>query len=93
MRIAYLCPTGSLDVERGRSLLAQIESKLSENAIKFYLDFAEVSSIDESGLDYLLQGVKRITKTQRRLLLFTLNASVRSIFETKGLDLIFEIYP
>jgi anti-anti-sigma factor len=92
MSIAYLHPTGILNAVVGSSLLAQIDSELSRNITVFHLDCSEIDSIDEQGLEYLLQALKLISDAQGRLLIFSVNELVRSVFVSRGLDLVLELF-
>jgi anti-anti-sigma factor len=93
MSIVYLHPTGILDAAVGMSLLSRIESELSQDVTAFHLDCSEIDYIDELGLNCLLQALELISETQGRLLIFSINESVRSTFASRGLDVIFDIYP
>jgi anti-anti-sigma regulatory factor len=92
MSIANLRPAGILDAEVGRSLLARIESDLSRDFTIFHLDCSEITSIDEQGLEFLLQALRLINDTQGRLLIFSVNQDVRAFFVDRGLDLVIELY-
>jgi anti-anti-sigma regulatory factor len=85
-------PTGIIDAEVGLSLLTKIQADLNMNLTAFHLDCSEVTSINEQGLDYLLQALRLINNTQGRLLIFSINESVRSFFVARGLDLVIELY-
>ena len=91
MSIHYLNPVGIIDAEFGSSLLFQIQSELNLNTSKFYIDCSDVQSVTEEGLTFLIQALKVISESQGYLSLISVNESVRSIFASKGLDLIFDL--
>jgi anti-anti-sigma factor len=92
MSLVYLNPTGILDAEVGNFLLKQIQSELNLGNTTFHLDCSDVSSITEQGLEYLLQALKLISETQGRLLIFSINESVRAFLTSKGLDLVLDLF-
>ena len=91
MSIHYLNPVGIIDAEVGSSLLSQIQSKLNSSTSKFYIDCSEVQSVTDEGLTFLIQALKVISENQGYLSLILVNESVRSIFASEGLDLIFDL--
>jgi anti-anti-sigma factor len=93
MSIVYLHPTGIIDAEVGNFLLSQIQSELNLGNTTFHLDCFDVSSIDEQGLERLLQAFRLIVETQGRLILFSTNESVRAFLTSKGLDLVLDFFP
>jgi anti-anti-sigma factor len=93
MSVVYLHPTGIIDADVGNFLLNQIQSELNLGNTTFHLDCFEVSSIDEQGLERLLQAFKLIVETQGRLILFSTNESVRAFLAAHGLDIVLDIYP
>jgi anti-anti-sigma regulatory factor len=92
MTVSYLHPVGIMDAGVGSSLLAQIQSGLDPSVKVFHLDCSSISSINEQGLEYLLQARKIISNAQARLLIFSVNASVLSFLIAKRVDRILELH-
>ncbi len=73
-----------------------ISTWLDENAkssIKILVNLADVSFIDSSALAVLIKGLKRSRQQQGDLVLCSMQAPVRVIFELTRLDKAFNIYP
>ncbi len=93
MSVFLLKPAGVLDATGGQSLLAQILSNLNIGKRTFYIEFDAVESIDDQGLEILLQGLKVIAETGGKSFLHSLSDEVRSLFVEKGLHLVLNILP
>jgi anti-anti-sigma factor len=93
MSVCLLEPTGVLDAAGGQSLLAQIQSKLNLGKRTFYIEFEAVESIDDQGMELLLQGLKTIADTGGKSFLHSLTDGVRSLFVARGLDMVLNILP
>jgi anti-anti-sigma regulatory factor len=75
------------------SLLNKIQSDLKVGKRTFYIDFTAVDSLDEQGIEPLLQGLKIITDTGGQGYLLSLNDEVRSLFVSRDLHLILNVLP
>jgi anti-anti-sigma factor len=93
MSVCLLEPTGVLDVACGESLLNQIQSKLNIGKCTFYIDFPAAESLDDQGMELLLQGLKTIADTGGKSFLHSLTDEVRSLFVARGLDMVLSILP
>jgi anti-anti-sigma regulatory factor len=93
MSVCLLEPVGVIDETGDRSLLSQIQSDLKLGRRNFYIDFTAVESVEDRGLESLLQGLKSIADAGGNSFLLALNEDVRSLFVSKGLDLVLNILP
>jgi anti-anti-sigma regulatory factor len=93
MSVYLLEPIGVIDETGDRSLLGQIQSGLNLGKRNFYIDFTAVESVEDRGLESLLQGLKSIADAGGNSFLLALNEDVRSLFVSKGLDLVLNILP
>ncbi len=84
---------GVLDATGGQSWLAQILSNLNLGKRTFYVEFDAVESVDDQGLELLLQGLKAIADTGGKSFLHSLSDEVRSLFVSRGLDMVLNILP
>ena len=93
MGVCLLKPAGVLDAAGSQSLLAQILSNLNIGKRTFYIEFDAVESVDDRGLELLLQGLKVIADAGGKSFLHSLNDEVRSLFVIRGLDMVLNILP
>lgn len=93
MSFSLLEPIGVIDATSDRLLLSQIQSDLKLGKRNFYIDFTAVESIEDGGLESLLQGLKSIADAGGKSFLLALNEDVKSLFVSKGLDLVLNILP
>jgi anti-anti-sigma factor len=93
MSVCQLKPAGIIDAAGGQSLLDRIQSEVGTGNRTVLIDFAGVESVDDQGLELLLQGLKAIAETGGKSHLYDLNDEVRSLFVARGLDLVLNILP
>jgi anti-anti-sigma factor len=93
MGVCQLKPASVLDAAAGQSLLAQILSNLNTGKRTFNINFEVVESIDDQGMELLLQGLKVIADTGGQSFLYSLKDEVRSLFSARGLDMVLNILP
>jgi anti-anti-sigma factor len=93
MSVSLLEPTGVIDAVGGHSLLGQIKSEIEVGKRVFHIGFEAIESIDDRGIELLLQGLKTIADTGGNSFLHSLNDGVRSLFVARGLDMVLNILP
>jgi anti-sigma B factor antagonist len=72
-----------------KALLGEIKEK---KVPKVYLNMKNVRYIDSSGIASLVEGLKASRDAGTRLILFSLNNSVREVMQLSRLQKIFEIF-
>jgi anti-sigma B factor antagonist len=90
-RAIVLQPQGRLDLEGGVALQQQIAAIASQRYSCWVLDLANIEFINSSGLVALISGLNVARKSNCRLVIGNIQASVRLIFEITQLDQVFEI--
>ncbi|NJM74674.1 MAG: STAS domain-containing protein [Acaryochloridaceae cyanobacterium RU_4_10] len=58
-----------------------------------FIDFTAVELVDGQGIELLLQGLKAIADAGGKSFLHSLNDEVRSLFVSRGLDMVLNILP
>ena len=82
---------GDLDFHSSPDLRKELTKLVEKQAAKIMLDFKKVSYIDSSGLATFVELFQRVKRYSGKLVLFNMNASVRSVFEISKLDTIFKL--
>ena len=87
-----LQPQGRLDAQGGSLLRTQLEAIAPDQHHTWIVDLSNVDFVDSSGLVSLVHGTKRAQQHGCRLVICSLCASVRLLFEITRLDQVFEIF-
>lgn len=87
-----LQPQGRLDAQGGSLLRTQLEAIAPDQHHTWIVDLSNVDFVDSSGLVCLVHGTKRAQQHGCRLVICSLCASVRLLFEITRLDQVFEIF-
>lgn len=82
---------GDLDFHSSPDLRRELTKLVEHQAPKVLIDFQKVSYIDSSGLATFVELFQRMKRYGGKLVLFSMNASVRSVFEISKLDTIFKL--
>ena len=82
---------GDLDFHSSPNLRQELTKLVERQAAKVVIDFKNVSYIDSSGLATFVELFQRMKRYGGKLVLYNMNASVRSVFEISKLDTIFQL--
>jgi anti-anti-sigma factor len=93
MSVCQLKPFGIIDVTGSQSMLDRIQAEVGTGNRTVLIDFAGVESVDDQGLELLLQGLKVIADAGGKSFLHSLTDEVRSLFVARGLDMVLNILP
>jgi anti-anti-sigma factor len=93
MSVCQLKPFGIIDAAGSQFMLDRIQSEVGTGNRTVLIDFAGVESVDDQGLELLLQGLKAIADAGGQSCLYALNKDVRSLFVARGLDMVLNILP
>jgi anti-sigma B factor antagonist len=89
--VSVLIPTEDIDMSRSPVLRAAIKAQLKPGCDRLVIDLSEVQYMDSSGLATLVEAM-RIAKNQSiALILSSMTAKVRAIFDIARLDAFFSI--
>ena len=86
-----LQPQGNLDVKVAALLVQKMAALISENYTHYFIDLAQVKSLNHCGVNALFAAQKLARKTGKRLSLCNLNSTVHYILEISDLNGQFEI--
>jgi anti-anti-sigma factor len=84
-------PVGHLDTRTSNELENKIAQHLAAGQKRFIIDLVATEYISSAGLRVLLMLAKKSDGGERELILCSLNASVREVFEIAGFHNIFTI--
>ena len=70
-----------------------VSEQLADDAVEFFVDFADAGYIDSRGLGGLVAASKKIHKHGARLRVINLNGDLRQLFELTRLDELFDFEP
>jgi anti-sigma B factor antagonist len=87
-----LALAGRFDVNTAPQLGQWFDRRLPTGQARVAIGMAEVNFIDSVGLSMLVQGMKRCRERQGNLVIFSLQQTVRMIFELTRLNKAFDIY-
>lgn len=91
-QLIVLQPQGRLDLQRCTTLEKQLASLVPQSHDLLVIDLASVDFMDSYGLVALVKGLKAARKSNCRLVLCNVQASVRLVFELTQMDSVFEIF-
>ncbi len=85
--------TGDIDLAHSPQMRKALLGEIKEKKIpKVFLNMKNVRYIDSSGIASLVEGLKASRDVGTRLILFSLNNSVREVMQLSRLQKIFEIF-
>jgi anti-sigma B factor antagonist len=86
-----LKPVGDIDLGKAPAFRRHISQVQSSRPSRLVIDLSEVPYMDSSGVATLVEAMQIARRQSGKLVLFGLQARVRSIFEIARLDTIFKI--
>jgi anti-anti-sigma factor len=88
--IANIIISSGIDYSRQEEFKAAIEKAISGDGItEIYVNFAETTFLDSSGIRSLLMLKKEADASGKSLILMNVNENMRDIFEIGGFDNVF----
>jgi anti-anti-sigma factor len=91
--LLVLAPRGRLDTSTSRDLQERLLALLSQGERHLVVDFGTIEHVSSAGLRVLLMLARRLGSMEGALVLCSLNAVVREVFEVSGFSRIFVIEP
>lgn len=81
---------GGIDYSKQNEFTSAIEQALSAEGItEIYVNFAETTFLDSSGIRALLTLQKEVNASGKSMTLLSVNENMRDIFEIGGFDKVF----
>ena len=90
--VCILSLTGRIDSSNAETLLARLNAIIASDARTVLVDFATVRYLTSAAFRALLLANRKITGSDRRMILCGVIGHVRELFEMGGLLPIFTIY-
>lgn len=84
---------GEIDLHESPNVREALRALIDKKLPRVYVDMAEVSYIDSSGLAVLIEAMQKVHGYGGRLGLFGIRDNVRTVFELARLDQVFKIFP
>lgn len=85
--------SGDIDLAHSPQMRKALLGEIKEKRIpRVYLNMKNVRYIDSSGIASLVEGLKASRDAGTRLILYSLNKSVREVMQLSRLQKIFEIF-
>ncbi len=91
--IVQLCLAGHLDATTSIDADNELTQMINEGKIKLLLDLAKLDYISSAGLRVLLVAAKQLQQKSGQIVLCSMTASVKEVFEISGFSSIFKIFP
>ena len=88
---SVLSASGEIHVSTAPELSERLNAVIATGRTRLVLDFTGVEFIDSTGLSVLLNGLRRLTRSQGALALVCTNPTVLRLFEITRLDSTFDI--
>ncbi|MCC5633104.1 STAS domain-containing protein [Nostoc sphaeroides] len=85
-------PSGILDGIRGSELRQQITFAVENSVDIVLIDLAAVKIMDSSGLGTLLSALRIVKSAEAKLVICSVNDSVKMLFEITKMERIFQIF-
>ncbi len=90
--IVILSLVGRLDSNTSDDLESRILSRIDEGERKFIIDCSYLDYISSSGLRVLLLGAKKLNNIGGHILLSSLQAQIKQVFECAGFTSLFKMF-
>ena len=84
---------GELDLHVSPTVVASLNMMIEKKPKQVVVDLSRVTYIDSAGLAALIEGLQKVEDYGRNFSLAGLQETVRSIFESSRLDLVFRNFP
>jgi anti-sigma B factor antagonist len=84
---------GEIHVTTAPEFSQRLNDAISAGTHGVVIDMSQVEFIDSTGLSVLLNGLRRVTRSDGRLALVVTNPTVLRLFEITKLDSTFDIQP
>lgn len=89
--IHVITVAGEIHVSTAPGFSEQLNASIRDDSPTVVLDLTDVDFIDSTGLSVLLNGLRRVTRQQGRMVLVATNPTVLRLFEITRLDSTFDI--
>ncbi len=89
--LSHIALEGDLDFHTSPDLRKELTRLVDQQASKIVIDLEKVAYIDSSGLATFVELFQRMKRYNGKLVLHSLAAAVRSVFEIAKLDTIFKL--
>src|SRR5215475_13305989 len=90
--IVTLSLSGRLDTTTAKAFEEKILAEIESGARRFVIDLAQLDYISSAGLRVFIFAGKRLNSTNGKMVLCSLNAPVREVFDIAGFLSIFSIH-
>ncbi len=89
--LIVLSPSGDVDLSSSKDLQQAVRQTMNKKPQRVVVDLAAVPYMDSSGVATLVEAMQIARKQSTELVLASMQAKVRSIFEIARLDRVFKI--
>jgi|SRR5262245_35666699 len=90
--VVALALTGRLDSSTSKTFEDKILAKIGSGDRRFVIDLAQLEYVSSAGLRVFLLAAKRLSNSNGKIVLCTLNDNIRQVFDTAGFSSIVSIY-
>lgn len=90
---AIIALEGEIDLHESPNVRATLRPLIEGKAPRIYIDMAEVTYIDSSGLAVLIDTMQRIANYGGKFGLISIRPAVLTVLEIARLDQVFRVYP
>jgi anti-anti-sigma factor len=87
-----LALSGKLDATTAKTFEKKLLSQIESGERRFVINLAQLDYISSAGLRVFLLAAKRLNSANGKILLSSLQDSVREVFEITGFSSVFSIY-
>jgi len=84
---------GEIDLHESPNLRESLRPLIDRKIPRVYVDMAEVTYIDSSGLAVLIDAMQRVANYGGKFGLIAIRPAIRTILEIARLDQVFRVYP
>jgi anti-sigma B factor antagonist len=91
--VPVLTARGEIDVYTSPDFRRELQTLVGASATRVVVDFGAVDFIDSSGLGVLVGALKRMRERDGTIVLRSMSASTKKVFDITGLDDLFVIEP
>ena len=85
-------PTGRIDSSNSRDFQSGLEAAVDESDTALILSFENVDYISSAGMRVLLLTARALRKNRTKIVLCSMNESIRAVFKISGFDKIIDIH-
>jgi anti-anti-sigma factor len=87
-----LALSGKLDATTAKTFEKKLLTQIDSGERRFVINLAQLDYISSSGLQVFLIAAKRLNSANGKILLCSLQAPVREVFDIAGFSSVFSIY-